>query len=110
LWAEQHVRTADYVLIVCTETYRRRADGEEEPGKGLGGAWEARLIRQLLYNARGMNERFVPALLSIRDSEHIPLMLQGYTYFALDRSDDYDNLLRVLKGEAKITECGGPLG
>src|ERR1022692_3492758 len=31
LWTEQQVQTADFVLVVCTQTYRRRADSEEEP-------------------------------------------------------------------------------
>jgi hypothetical protein len=33
-----------FVLMVCTTTYRRRAMGLEEPGKGLGVDWEGNLI------------------------------------------------------------------
>jgi len=32
----REIRGADRVLIVCTEIYRRRWDGEEEPGRGNG--------------------------------------------------------------------------
>jgi len=36
MWMEERIRTADFVLLVCTETYRRRVEGREEPGKGRG--------------------------------------------------------------------------
>jgi SEFIR domain-containing protein len=35
-WMKHQVRDAQFVLVVCTETYRRRADGDEKPGVGLG--------------------------------------------------------------------------
>src|SRR5271166_4559244 len=47
-WCEAEIHNADFVLMVCTETYLRRVDREEEPGKGRGVIWEARLIRQHL--------------------------------------------------------------
>ena len=31
------IREADFVLMVCTETYLKRLQLEEEEGKGLGG-------------------------------------------------------------------------
>ena len=49
-WCEHQIETADFVLMVCTETYHRRVRGEEEPGK-RGVVWEAAIIRQLLYDA-----------------------------------------------------------
>src|SRR3712207_3824521 len=44
LWTEKNLDAADFVLLVCTETYRRRILGEEEPGRGLGVRWEGNLI------------------------------------------------------------------
>ena len=35
-WMDQSIEAARYVLLVCTETYRRRAMDQEEPGRGLG--------------------------------------------------------------------------
>jgi len=32
---QRQIQAAGFVLVVCTATYRRRFDGEEEPGKGL---------------------------------------------------------------------------
>jgi hypothetical protein len=51
-WCETEIRKSDFVLMVCTETYLRRVNHEEEPGKGYGVLWEARLIRQHLYDQR----------------------------------------------------------
>lgn len=41
-WMERQIEEADFVLVVCTETYERRFRGVEEPGRGLGGSWEGR--------------------------------------------------------------------
>jgi hypothetical protein len=43
-WCEAEIDKADFVLMVCTETYLRRVNGQDEPGKGHGVLWEARLI------------------------------------------------------------------
>ena len=43
-WMDKQLREADFVLIICTATYNRRAMAEEEPGKGLGVRWESTLI------------------------------------------------------------------
>jgi hypothetical protein len=51
-WMERQIREADFVLIVCTETYYRRVVGQEEPDKGLGVCWEANLIYNCLYRQK----------------------------------------------------------
>jgi len=51
MWGQRRIQAARFVLVVCTGTYRRRFDGEEESGKGLGATPEAGFIRQLLCNA-----------------------------------------------------------
>jgi TIR domain len=73
LWCERQIAAADIVLMVCTETYHRRVYGNEERGKGLGVVWEARIIRQLLYDAGAVGNKFVPVLFSDASSEHIPI-------------------------------------
>src|SRR5260370_13005839 len=61
-WCEAEVRKADFVLMVCTETYSRRFNREEEPGVGHGVIWEARLIRTLLADEASASRKFVPVL------------------------------------------------
>ena|SRR5215213_26334 len=34
-WMDRQIEDADFVLVVCTETYLRRAEGREERGRGL---------------------------------------------------------------------------
>jgi hypothetical protein len=68
-WMKRQVRDAQFVLVVCTETYRRRAGGDEEPGVGLGAIYESQRIQQLLYDAGGVNERFIPVLLGASDRQ-----------------------------------------
>ena len=55
-WMKHQVLHARFVLVVCTETYCRRANGEETPGIGLGATYESGLIQQLLYNTGGLIE------------------------------------------------------
>jgi hypothetical protein len=40
-WMRQQIEEATFVLVVCSETYRRRAEAKEAPGKGCGGVCEA---------------------------------------------------------------------
>jgi hypothetical protein len=49
-WMLNQIRWADFVLCVCTETYRKRCEGEEEPGKGKGAKWEGGIITRTLYD------------------------------------------------------------
>ena len=82
-WMNQRVPEAQFVLVICTEIYCRRVNGQEEPGAGLGATHEGMLIQQLLYNAGGRNDKFLPVLFSEEDRAHIPLPLQRYTHFLL---------------------------
>jgi tetratricopeptide (TPR) repeat protein len=106
LWGQEQIQAARFVLMVCTGAYRRRFDGEEDPGKGLGAISEAWYIRQLLYNAGGVNEKFLPVLLTDADSEHIPLKLQGYHHFPLYTS--YENLRLHLTGQSRVRKPALP--
>jgi TIR domain len=44
LWMESQISEADFVLVVCTKTYMRRAMHKEEPNVGHGVMWEMRLF------------------------------------------------------------------
>ena len=46
-WTIRQILDSDFVLLVCTETYRRQFMDEEVPGKGL----IVRLEGQLIYQA-----------------------------------------------------------
>ena len=55
-WCERKIQRADFVVLVCTELYLRRFD-DADPGGGLGVLYEARNIRQLIYDDRAKTGR-----------------------------------------------------
>jgi hypothetical protein len=109
-WMKHQVRDAQFILVVCTETYRRRWDGAERAGEGLGAIYEGQLIQQLLYEARGVNERFVPVLLSASDGEHSLGTPSVHPLSPLHRRG-YEALYRLLTNQPKIRKpiLGQPL-
>ena len=101
-WSQKQVEEADRVLIVCTEGYRRRYESNEDPGKGLGVVFEARIIRQALYNTGGYNEKFRVIIFLEEDNNCVPTELQAYQRFLLYKSNDYNELIVWLQGVEQI--------
>jgi len=95
MWMNLQIQNADFVLLVCTETYRRRADLQEQPGKGRGVLWEAKLIYNCLYVA-APHQKFIPILFDGGDLSYIPAPLQGLAHYRLDTSDGYEDVYRHL--------------
>src|SRR5271157_1114745 len=82
-WMDTRVDEATFVLMVCTETYRRRVMGQEQPGKGLGVRWEGGLIYNRIYNDKASGSRFIPILLEGGEPAHIPNPVQGHSYYLI---------------------------
>jgi len=36
-WCRNRIKEARFVLVVCTETYRKRYEGDDDSAEGLGG-------------------------------------------------------------------------
>jgi len=87
MWMERQINEADVVLLVFTEVYWRRAEGKEQPGKGLGVAWEADLIRSALYENAHHNSRFVPILFRTTDEQFIMDKLRAVTRYIIDEDN-----------------------
>jgi hypothetical protein len=79
---EKSVTTADYVLIICTPTYKAKADDR------VGGVgYEGHIISNELYSKR--NERkFIPVIKGGTFSECVPAFLAGKN--GVDLSDGFD--------------------
>jgi hypothetical protein len=91
---------SDFVLLICTEVYRRRFEGKEARGVGLGATWEGQLVTQKIYQESGKNERFVPIVPDGGTHEHVPAVLQGTTrYFVMSQ---YAALYRRLTSQPEI--------
>lgn len=98
-WMMDQIEAADFVLVVATETYNRRFRGHQEPNKGQGAQWEGAVITQELYNLNGKNEKFIPIIFDHKDAVHIPLPLQGATYFNPNQPESYDELYYYLTNQ-----------
>ena len=94
---------ADFVLMVCTATYRHRVMGLEEPGEGLGVRWEGRLIYNRIAYGDPAGSRFIPILLPGSEPAHIPNPILGHSYYrfaTFDLTDPgYEALYRHLTGQ-----------
>ena len=71
-------------------------------GQGLGVVWEARIIRQLLYDASAISDKFVPVLFSDASPEQIPMPMKGGTRYVVDTEDGYKDLYRRLTGQPRL--------
>jgi hypothetical protein len=88
LWMQHRIEQADFVLMVCTETYRRRVEQQEQSGVGLGVIWEAKIIYALLYD-QAPTAKFVPVLFSGGDKKHIPTPLRSHFFYVADTDDGF---------------------
>lgn len=95
---EKSVRSSDYVLIVCTPTYKQKAD--ERIG-GVG--YEGHIISGELFSQR--NERkFIPVLKEDSVEDSIPAFLAGKLAIDLSEKGEpqgYSDLLATLYGAKK---------
>jgi len=94
LWMTEQIERATWVLVVCTQEYQRRFDGNAPPNVGRGVRWESQHITQQLYDAKFANKRYVPVLPPGGDERFIPLPLKDYRTFRLD--GEYEALYRLL--------------
>lgn len=102
LWCQRQIVRADFVLMVCSETYLRRVEGEEEAGRGLGVLWEANFIRHTLYNSGSVSRKFVPILFSDGSDKNVPWMVGGFTRHQVDVDEGFSALWRQLRDEPAV--------
>ena len=98
-WMLNQVEEAAFVLVVCTETYDKRFRGKEVIGTGKGAKWEGAVITQELYQAEMLNTKFIPVVMNADDQQHIPIVLQGTTFYDISNEAGYARLYRRLTGQ-----------
>ena len=101
-WMMDEIDAADFVLVVCTETYHRRFRGHEEAGKGKGATWEGAVITQELYESHCQTTKFIPVIFDPPGGEHIPIVLKGGSHYLVSSAEDYQKLYRVLTDQPAV--------
>lgn len=101
-WMRTQVKEAEKVLLVFTETYQRRFEGDEEQGKGLGVTFEGVMVTQSLYESGGRNAKFRPVVFRDEDTQFIPIELRSFNRYRVDTPEHYQNLLRWLYEAPRI--------
>jgi SEFIR domain-containing protein/effector-associated domain 2 (EAD2)-containing protein len=101
-WMLDRLDWADFVLVVCTETYYRRFRGREESGKGKGADWEGNLITLQMYNAKSRTTKFAPVFFASQDEQFVPEPLRGYTQYLLNSEENYTKLYAFLTGQVGV--------
>lgn len=99
-WTIDELERADFVLLVCNQTYYRRFRGHDVPGVGQGVDWEAALITRALYERQSKSGTFVPILLSAEDIGFIPEPVRDSTHYLLTSDPAYQALCDFLLGQA----------
>ncbi len=80
LWATENLEKADFILVVASPDYKRRADGTAMPHEGRGSQFETAIIRDnLTRDLRRETERVLPVVLPGRSIDEIPAFLNAYS-------------------------------
>jgi tetratricopeptide (TPR) repeat protein len=110
LWMERQIERRDFTLMVCTETYRRRFMEEESKDVGRGVVWEARILRNLLYEDSTRQGRIVPVLLDPEARRFVPVVFRG-NFYDVSTDAGFEHLLRhVLQEPGAVASDLGALG
>lgn len=105
-WMCEQIERAHFIVLVCTARYRRRFEGNTEPGADRSVSWEGLLVTQLKYEGRLDERTLVPVMFEGSDEQDIPLVLRAGTHHRLPA--EYEQLCRRLRGEIAVVP--EPLG
>jgi len=100
-WMARQIQEANYVLVVCSELFYKRANDHSGDEDGLGVKWETSLILQQLYTLNTNNKKYIPVIGSSSGKKHIPLPLQPYTYYEYTNQDSRETLKNRILGTSK---------
>lgn len=103
-WMSGESSAADFVLVIASPAYRRRAEGTETPGIGRGVAWETGHLESYVYrNPRTWHQRILTVLLPGGSPDDLPgyLLSTAVPPFTVDpiTFEGAEKLLRYLLGE-----------
>lgn len=94
-WMEKQMKSADYILIVCSKGYFDKFNIDYEKQGGLGVAFESIITRNDFYRNKGYNEKYIPIILKNEDFEYIPDLFRS-VYNSYNVIEHYDLLINHL--------------
>jgi hypothetical protein len=103
LWATQQLTSADFVIVIASPDYRKRAEGTVPAHEGRGSQYEAMVLRDALTkDLRAATRRILPVVLPGGSVDDIPAFLAPYstTHFVIDAftRDEVADLLNAITG------------
>ncbi len=111
-WMYSEIKKSDFVVMICTETYKRRVEDQEAPGKGRGARWEGAIITHDVYTQVSLSSTspHVPVVFDPKDLSHIPFFVAGASSYVVNPAsrEGIDKLIRRFKGQPEIVPA--PLG
>lgn len=79
-WAIEHLQSADFIIVIASQAYRRQADGQAPPSEGRGALFEAAIIRSnLVRDLPAETQRVLPVVLPGGSLDDIPTFLCAYS-------------------------------
>lgn len=88
---ETGIRECDFVLLVCTPEYTRKADSREG---GVG--YETAIVTGAIFDKVSSPEKFVPLLRKGNKKDSIPSYLKGKKFIDFRKDNEFDSSLEEL--------------
>lgn len=95
-WMRDQIAQADYVLMVCTPTYRDRFERNVKVG-GNGVGFEGLVISEMLYEKYFIGTKFLSVLCDGGDIENVPFELRGKNIYSIP--SDFQKLADLMLGK-----------
>ena len=100
-WMETQIRNADFVLLVCTDTYLRRVRKRDDSARSRGVLWEASLIHNLLYAGDKHIEKLIPILFDETLQPSIP-PYSNAMHYQVDSAGGLEDLYRHITDQPRF--------
>jgi hypothetical protein len=104
VWMSERIKWAEFVLMIFTETYQRRFEGNEETGIGLGVSWEGTIIRNDIYKAQLRDTKFIPVVFSRSDLGYVSSELNSRDTYILTDEKSFTELWYRLKKQNSLIQ------
>ena len=100
-WSERQIIESDFVIFVCTSTYRRRFEGTDRRQIFTAVSREVLMANRLQFEMGSRNESLIPILFEGGTDEDIPGSLRSLRVYRMP--EDYEDLCRRLTEQPKIS-------